>query len=183
MRISKEISGNAQERQTQARQGRGEYEICEEFGQLRPPDLFNRRIIHELPNGRLTDTGTQLQLQGGKRRIRLIRGEHAAYPHRQVAALLLMPKPSRAEPSWGDGTPVLRTGQYGVLNLELTNVVLEGPDRVRVAVDAAVRFLSADAPQLVSHQDWVLFIDASKGGAGPGECVFRDQGTRVSGVL
>jgi hypothetical protein len=133
MRITKEISGNAQERQSQERQGRGEYEICEDFELLRPPDLFNRRILLELPNGRLVDTATQLKLQGGKRRIRIIDGtREVGHVYRQIAALLLMPKPSRSEPSWGDGTPVMRTDQYGIINMDLTNVVLDGEDRVRV---------------------------------------------------
>ena len=60
MRISKQVSGNARQRDNQKRQGRGEYEICDELGALRPPDLFNRRIYIALSGVGFIDTWTWL---------------------------------------------------------------------------------------------------------------------------
>ncbi len=135
MRISKQVSGNARQRENQRRQGRGEFEICDEFNELRPPDLFNRRIFIELPGIGRIDTWTWLRHQGGKRRIRICpNSPEKAYPHRQVAVALMMPETSRSEPSMGDGAPVMRAEQYGIMHLFFTDIQLVDQDRVKVTI-------------------------------------------------
>lgn len=137
MRISKEVSGNAQIRSEQSRQGRGEYELCENHGELTPRDLFDRRMLLQLPDDQSVNMWINAKLQGGKRRIRIIKGDAPVRPihaHRQVAAILLMPEATRSEPAWGEGTPVMRTGQYGIVDLELLDVRLEGEDSVHIAI-------------------------------------------------
>jgi len=64
MRISKQISGNAAEREERTRQGRGEYEWCD----LQPDDpskdeLLNRRILLRFPEGIILDTACEFDHQ------------------------------------------------------------------------------------------------------------------------
>ncbi len=137
MRISKEVSGNALARDVALRQGRGEYEWCD----LTPEDptfdqLLNRRIVIRLPNSVLVDTGCIFGQQGGKQRVRRAPGVNArdTYPPWHVAGILMLPRPIRAEPSWGDGTPIMRSGQYGITHLHLHRAVPHLPNEVHVEV-------------------------------------------------
>jgi putative restriction endonuclease len=121
MRISKQISGNAVERDNASKQGRGEYEWCD----LTDNDpswatLHNRRIWLCLPGGIILDTGCILGEQGGKSRIR--RAEDTStrreiYPHYHLGAALMMPRTTRQEQSWGGGMPVLRNDQYSIVDI------------------------------------------------------------------
>jgi hypothetical protein len=112
VRISKELSG-----------GRGEYEWCD----FRPDDspagqLRGRRIFLQLPAGITADTGCILDVQGGKQLIRIapdMADGRDLYPPWHVAALLMMPRPSRDETSWGAGSPIMRNREYGIVHLHI----------------------------------------------------------------
>lgn len=122
MRISRRTSG-----------GRGEYEISENFGSITPKALFDRRIELDLGSGIVFDTGTILRLQGGKRRLRLAPDVDMQL-HRQVAAVLLMPRPVRADGALGSGMPILRENLYAIEHIEIANVSLLGADRVHLTL-------------------------------------------------
>jgi len=123
MRISRRTSG-----------GRGEYEISERSREgLTPTDLLDRRLELDFGDGWVVQTGTFLTGQGGKRRIRLLRGTEI-HLHRQVAAALLLPRPVRADETLGRGAPVVKTGQYAVESILLVAVRL-ADGSARLAVD------------------------------------------------
>ena len=140
MRISKEISGNAEQRargENQERVGRGEYEWCEP-SETDPKnhEILNRKIYLVLPDGGTIDTGCIFGYQGDKYRIRIasdVEGREL-HPIWHAAAVLMMPKPIRAEPRWGDGVPVMRTGQYGIIHLHLGQIDISAPGRACVAI-------------------------------------------------
>ncbi len=115
MRISRRPSG-----------GRGEYEISENTAEgVTPTDLLDRRLVLDLGDGLSVDTSSSLRHQGGKFRIRLLDGG-TIHPHRQVAAILLMPYPVREDVKWGRGAPVMRSGQYAVEHITLEHANLAG---------------------------------------------------------
>ena len=125
MRISKQISGSAERRDAGEGQGRGEYE----WSELLPTDptadeLLDRRISIRVSDDILTDTQCIFGHVQGKYRIRRADGVtgRELYPPWHAAAILMMPKPIRAETSWGDGLPVMRNGQYGIEHLHLGQV-------------------------------------------------------------
>lgn len=109
MRITKQPSG-----------GRGEYEIADRAGRLTPSDLVNRALTL-----RVTDlefpTGVELGTQGGKRRLRRQPGVEMQVP-RQLAAVLMLPKPVRDEQRMEGGRPVLQTDRYIIDDIELEDV-------------------------------------------------------------
>lgn len=112
MRITKRSSG-----------GRGEYEMSESFGQITPRDVIGCCIVFDLGNGLRINTGVRLLDRNGKRRLRIDATSGAEiHVHRQLAALLLMPYPARAETAWGRGSPVMETGHYGIENINLSHV-------------------------------------------------------------
>lgn len=125
MRISKQISGSAEGRDAGEGQGRGEYEWCD----LLPTDptaddLLDRRISIRVFDDILIDTQCIFGHREGKYRIRRADGVtgRELYPPWHAAAILMMPKPIRAETSWGEGRPVMRNGQYGITHLHLGQV-------------------------------------------------------------
>lgn len=108
MRISRRPSG-----------GRGEYEISDstEAG-VGPGDLLEHRLIFDFGDGIAVDTNSTLRRQGGKSRIRLL-SRTVIHPHRQLAAVLMMPKAIREDVRWGRGAPVMRTGQYSIEHIHI----------------------------------------------------------------
>lgn len=138
MRISKQISGNADERESRESQGRGEYEWIglTEYDPA-ASELFGRRIGFVLPDGRSIDTGCVFSDQGEKQRIRTAPGVTAreVYPIWHAAAVLMLPHPNRDQNSWGGGVPVMRNGQYGIAHLHMRRVTLPEAGRSNIEVE------------------------------------------------
>ena len=122
MRISRRSSG-----------GRGEYEISENTqAGVTPADLVGQRLIFDFGDGIVVDTDSELRLQGGKCRVRLL-DRAKIHPHRQVVAALMLPSAIRADAQWGRGAPVLRTGQYSLEHIYIEQAdVTEGEARLRL---------------------------------------------------
>lgn len=117
MRISRRPSG-----------GRGEYEISEDVGAVTPRTLLDRRLLLRIGD-HVFDTGTVLRLQGGKRRLRRAeRKKGLMQVPRQVAAVLLMPMPVRAEEALGSGQPILKSERYAIEHIAIDDVDLVGDD-------------------------------------------------------
>jgi putative restriction endonuclease len=116
VRISKQISGNAAEREEESSQGRGEYEWCDiQPGDPTKAELLNKRIMLRFPDDVILDTACELAYQGDKWRLRVAedaRIERFIYPHYHIAVALLMPMPTRKEQKMGTGLPVLRHDEY-----------------------------------------------------------------------
>jgi hypothetical protein len=114
--------------------GRGEYEISEASAEgYNPSDIVDRRITLDFGSGLVIDSDSVLRHQGGKWRIRRLRGT-TMHPHLQVAAVLMMPKPVREERVFGRGLPVMRQDQYAIEHIETTQVALVGSDAVRLRI-------------------------------------------------
>lgn len=129
MRISREVSGNAETRDVPASQGRGEYEWCEPTAEDPPnSQLLNARIYLALPGGGRIDTGCLFDYPDGQDKNRLRTADDApdrlVYPIWHAAALLMMPRPNRSQSSWGGGLPVLRNAQYGIAHLRMARVTV-----------------------------------------------------------
>ncbi|MGE3819004.1 MAG: HNH endonuclease [Isosphaeraceae bacterium] len=157
MRISKQISGNRSMRDEGGKQGRGEYEWCD----LTPADpthadLMNRRILIELPDGIRIDTDCILGDRQGKNRIRTAPTatvKRNIYPHYHIAVTLMMPWPSRTETNWGTGLPIMRTEEYGIVDLFLarppqlhgTEEVLTDFAQLQIANNSSQEFIEIPA--------------------------------------
>jgi len=77
----------------------------------------------------------------------------------------MLPKPTRSEPSWGDGTPVMRDGQYGITHLHLGKVSVADGDRALaeiVSVEVANNF-QQDTINFRKRFDEVQAVWANKG--------------------
>ena len=137
MRISRRPSG-----------GRGEYEISESSPEgVTPTDILEQRLALDFGNGLIVDTNTTLKHQGGKFRVRLL-NKATIHPHRQVAALLMMPKPIREDVHWGRGMPVMRANQYSIEHIYLDHTEV-GEDDVRLEVgDLVLRNATYAAEEL-----------------------------------
>lgn len=170
MRISKQISGNRSMRDEGGNQGRGEYEWCDlTTADPAHADLMNRRILIELPGGIRIDTDCILGDRQGKNRIRTAPAatvKRNIYPHYHLAVALLMPWPSRTETNWGAGLPIMRTEEYGVVDLfpsrppqlHGTNDVLTDFARLQIANNSSREFIEipfrfADVQRLWHNRD------------------------------
>ena len=137
MRITRRSSG-----------GRGEYEISENTPEgVSPTDLIGHRLILDFGGGIVVDTNAILRHQGGKFRIRRVT-RNTIHPHRQVAALLLMPHPVREDVNWGRGYPVMRTDQYAVDHIQLEHAHLTATDARFDVGDLTLRNASYAADEL-----------------------------------
>lgn len=127
MRISKESSG-----------GRGEYEWLDlRVHDPSPGQLRGRRIFLQLPGGVAADTGCVFALAQGKQRVRLasdMAGRKELHPPWHVAALLMLPRPSRDESSWQGGQPVMRDEEYGIVHLHIGGIDISSPGRAVIEV-------------------------------------------------
>lgn len=128
MRITKRSSG-----------GRGEYEISESHGSVTARHLLNRIIVLDLGCQIELTTGVRLLLKNGKLRLRIDESAGGEiHLHRQLAAAVLLPHPARDESIWASDSPVIRSGLYGIGNIELSSVALAGNDIARVGVGSLV---------------------------------------------
>ncbi len=119
MRISRRTSG-----------GRGEYEISGELpGGEQPRDLLGRIICLDLGLGQIINTGVTLKEQGGKMRLR--KEDALMQVPRQVAAVLLLPDPVRADEALGAGAPVIQRNRYAIEHL-MVNRALSIPPNLAV---------------------------------------------------
>lgn len=110
MRITKQTSG-----------GRGEYEIADTGNGLTPRDLIYHEIYLYIGEHYIR-TGVRLLNQGGKRRLRQMIANNYVQVHRQIAAILMMPKPIREEGQLVAGQPVLQDSRYIIHDIMLDDV-------------------------------------------------------------
>lgn len=129
MRISRQTSG-----------GRGEYELAEDYGSIRPTDLYDLPIILDMGEGIVVNTQVALKRSEtqGKRRLRLLHERRDIQIPRQVAAALLMPRPVRKRGDLGAGEPVLRRGRYAIEDIEMADVRRSDSDVVMRIKDIVV---------------------------------------------
>jgi len=135
MRISKQVIGNATQRENQSVRAAGNTKFAKNTITFGLKISLAVAFLFSLPDVGHIDTWTCLKLQGGKRRIRILPASpERAYPHRQVAIALVLPETSRSEPSMGDGAPIIRSEQYAITHLFMQDVNLAAPDRVNIAI-------------------------------------------------
>lgn len=120
--ISKQSSG-----------GRGEYELAGNQDGLNAQDVQGRYLELWCGNtlGTYRQTGIHLVRQGGKNRLRT---DSLFHLHRQIEALLLMPKSTRAESQVHDGQALIALNQYVVDKIELDHVEPLDPDILKIKV-------------------------------------------------
>lgn len=113
--------------------GRGVYELAavQEAG-LSPAQLVGKRLVITLPGLRVP-TGIEYTNQGGKPRLRIADDQStdngtAIHIQRQLAALLLLPKPTRSSDSVGSGDPVLVKDGYFLEEAAITALSIDGTD-------------------------------------------------------
>lgn len=141
MRISRRTSG-----------GRGEYEISEEApGGITPHDLVDHRLVLDLGNGLLLDSGCVLLHAQGKFRIRIVRPDADMQLHRQLVAALLLPEAIRSNVTMGGGMPIVQKGRYAIETVEVEAVARQA-DRATLVVDEVV-LSNADHPAEELHFD------------------------------
>ncbi len=81
--------------------GRGEYELAGSDGSTRAIDALGKQVELELGDLNCLRTGLEVTLQGGKLRLRrTVRS--SVQVHRQLAAALLLPDPTRSESGLSD---------------------------------------------------------------------------------
>ena len=155
MRITRRPSG-----------GRGEYEISENtpIG-LTPTKLLGCRLIFDFGGGTSVNTDSTLRRQGGKNRVRLLTSD-GIHPHRQLAAVLMMPKPIREDVQWGRGAPVMRTGQYSIEHIHIERATVRGRSARLKVGDLELRNATYSAERLTLTtrlgQVRALWKDAAK---------------------
>lgn len=125
MRITRRPSG-----------GRGEYELAEEYRDIRARDLINYCISLELPEDLLIHTRICLVEQGGKLRLRM-RGADI-HIQRQLTAAFLMPDSQREFGTLGAGEPILQEGLYAVEHIPASAVRLIGPQTAVLKVNKLI---------------------------------------------
>lgn len=114
MRIARRLSG-----------GRGEYELPGELNGSRAADLYDREAVIVAPDLQLR-TRVAVHEQGGKPRFyRQVQSADRMQIHRQVAALLLMPRPTREETALGTGAPVLRRDEYAIEGIDVGELEID----------------------------------------------------------
>ncbi|NCD17436.1 MAG: hypothetical protein EOL91_09015 [Actinobacteria bacterium] len=102
LRITKRPSG-----------GRGEYEFVGSDGPFRATDMYNHAVILDTPFGE-KETQVFASVQGGKNRARLLNPVDRSNPHIAplLAALLMMPAPTREESAISRALPVVLDHGY-----------------------------------------------------------------------
>ena len=174
MRISRRSSG-----------GRGEYEISESTQGVTPTDLLNHRLILDFGGGIVVDTNAELRHQGGKFRVRRL-ANTGIHPHRQVAAVLMMPLTIREDKNWGRGAPVMRTRQYSLDHIQIDRAYVTSADARLKVGDLVLRNASHDAEQLALAtrlaQVRALWVDADKFPNNVRTLIERHEALVTSGV-
>src|SRR3954466_4386407 len=95
--------------------GRGEYELPGEVDGVVAADVYGREVLLAIP-GVVIATGLTVKHDSGKPRFRGLAGAPLLIG-RQVAVILLMPKPVRTTDSFAAGVPVLRNDAYTIKNV------------------------------------------------------------------
>jgi len=121
MRISFQRSG-----------GRGEYELAERSNGIDAAHAVDHGLVLQVGGAGLT-TGVKVTHQQGKYRLRLNGG--GIQIGRQVAAVLMMPKPVRDRSALPQGARRLVTGEYIVDDVKLENAQLTDSELRARAVD------------------------------------------------
>lgn len=101
--------------------GRGVYEIAGHTATgLTSADLLDREIVFEFPPDLQLRTGVVLNVQGGKRRLRIAAADIQI--QRQLAAALMFPKPRRVNDA-GSSPLLPASGEYVIerIHLDFTN--------------------------------------------------------------
>lgn len=114
--------------------GRGEYEIAEQYGRIGPHDLVDKDITIILGSIGPVQSGVVLKEQGHKLRLRLT-NRHQIHLHRQITALLLLPKSIREEARLPGGQPTVMENRYLVSRIHFKEVSISG-SAAKVAIDA-----------------------------------------------
>lgn len=123
MQISRRTSG-----------GRGEYEIAGKVScGLRAADLENFVLSLEFPHGLLIHTRVRVVKQGGKLRLRM--GDVDVQAQKQLAAVFMMPDPTRQTTALGAGEPVMREGVYAIEHIDIERVLLIPPETAVLTVN------------------------------------------------
>ena len=115
--------------------GRGVYEVAGQTATgLQPTDLVGRHISFEFDDGLQVPLGLSLQSQGGK--PRLILESARIHVQRQLAAILLLPKPRRDNKNWSEeyGIPSRETYVIEHVQLAFVNHV-SSPTQARIVPD------------------------------------------------
>jgi hypothetical protein len=97
--------------------GRGEYELVGRQGDTTATDLWDHPFDLETPWG-VKDANSYVGNQGGKRRFRLMQDKREGHIAPQLAAMLLMPRPTRAESAISRALPVLLDKRY-ILDIDV----------------------------------------------------------------
>lgn len=106
--------------------GRGVFEIAGETATgLTSADLLGRELVFDFDAGLRLASGVELDVQGGKHRLRMETAEMQV--QRQVAAVLLMPSPRRVNDD-GSSPQVLVEKEYVIerINIDFANHLLPG---------------------------------------------------------
>lgn len=132
MQVARRLSG-----------GRGEYELAGEVGGRRAADVFGREAVLDL-YGLSIATGVEVVNQGGKPRFkRLVQSSQFIQIHRQLAAILLMPKPTRADDALASGQPLLQHDGYALHTVQVSDLTLDPGRFVITLGDVLVKNASA----------------------------------------
>jgi hypothetical protein len=114
--------------------GRGEYELAEQFNGIDAAQSVGHDLILRIGPVNLS-TGIWVTHQQGKYRLRLRQPRSGIQIGRQVAAMLLMPRPVREQAALPQGSPRLVTASYIVDDIELADAVLTANELHARAVD------------------------------------------------
>lgn len=103
--------------------GRGVYEVAGRTdADLSATDIRERELVFRLDPYVRLKTGLQLKIQGGKPRLvikRDARDQGVVQIQRQIATILLLPKPIRADTGFGNHQQVIQKNQYAVEKLAI----------------------------------------------------------------
>jgi len=125
--------------------GRGEYELPGAIAGSTAADLVGREIRLALPGFTLA-TGITVLIDNGKPRLRAMEKGSGIMLHRQVAALLLMPRPVRQDNALTAGEQILKINGYALDSLEVAGIDHSSPSAVDVRFGSIrIRDETADA--------------------------------------
>lgn len=104
--------------------GRGVYEIAgRTIDGLTASDVIGNELALNLAPLRTIPLGILLKLQGGKPRL-VLTARADIHIQRQIATLLMMPKPIRSGSSLGDHLPSMQTNAFVVDRIEMDGVIM-----------------------------------------------------------
>ena len=131
--------------------GRGVYEVAGETTTgIKPTALFGRAVIFEFDDGLTVPLGLSLALQGGKPRLRMAGGRIQV--QRQMAAILMLPKPRRDNQSWGEEYKSPSRGTYVIDQIQLAFVDHASADGETRVVPDVLSLKNAAS-------DWFIQVD------------------------